>query len=188
MAYPLQPTRYAQKIMVSIVHDRAHPVTRRPLMLYMCLTTAVICVSQGGPLLGLQQPMLFVKGEADEQCPTGLLAQLLLSDQMACRDARLLVVPVSGRPSRTIIEVTLRCTVQRHAQQAIQPSHLAQWPQFDSFFCAACGPAVCGRRRPRHAAAGAAAGHSRHRAVRRGCHVWQSESLPAAAPVTAAGC
>ena len=53
-------------------------------------------VLQAGLLLGLQQPMLFMQGEADEQCPTGLLSQLLLSGHMSSKDARLLVVPVSG--------------------------------------------------------------------------------------------
>jgi hypothetical protein len=56
-------------------------------------------VTQAGLLLGLQQPMLFVDGEADERCLTGLLAQLLLSGHMSCKDARLLLVPVSGQQS-----------------------------------------------------------------------------------------
>lgn len=55
-------------------------------------------VVQAGVLLGLHQPMLFVNGEADAQCPTGLLAQLLLSDQASCTDARLIVLPVSDWP------------------------------------------------------------------------------------------
>jgi hypothetical protein len=42
--------------------------------------------------------MLFMKGEIDAQGSTGLLAQLLLSSQMACSDARLLVLPVCGQP------------------------------------------------------------------------------------------
>ena len=58
---------------------------------------------QAGVLLGLQQPMLFVNGDADGQCPTGLLAQLVLSDQASCKDARLVVLPVSGWPVTTSI-------------------------------------------------------------------------------------
>ena len=62
-------------------------------MLNICYAVHVM---QAGVLLGLQQPMLFVNGEADEQCPTGLLARLLLSDHASCRDARLCVLPVRG--------------------------------------------------------------------------------------------
>ena len=62
-------------------------------MLEICYAVHVM---QAGVLLGLQQPMLFVNGEADEHCPTGLLSQLLLSDQASCNDARLVVLPVSG--------------------------------------------------------------------------------------------
>lgn len=71
-------------------------------------------VVQAGVLLGLQQPMLFVNGEADGQCPTGLLAQLLLSDQASCEDARLVVLPVSGWP------VTMSITLHKLCRLAVR--------------------------------------------------------------------
>jgi hypothetical protein len=77
-------------------------------------------VMQAGVLLGLQQPMLFVNGEADGQCPTGLLAQLLLSDQASCKDARLVVLPVSGWPVTT--STTLH-KLRRLAALAVETAH-----------------------------------------------------------------
>ena len=84
-------------------------------------------VVQAGLLLGLQQPMLFVKGEVDERGSTALLAQLLLSGQMACSDARLLVLPVCGqlmineikRPSHTRLDFS-RCSDAPNRPRSLQ--------------------------------------------------------------------
>lgn len=83
--------------------------------------------SQVGPLLALAPPTLFVKGEADESCSTGLLAQLLLSGHVPCKDARLLVVPVSSQGHHDLL-TSLRLRVPERPTPEANPSDCCSCP------------------------------------------------------------
>jgi len=66
-----------------------------PILTHRERRSCTACHAQEGPLLPLQTPALFVKGEADALCSTPALTRLLLSRRMAAPDVRLVVVPVS---------------------------------------------------------------------------------------------